>query len=76
MEIYGGWRSPFVPRPLMFMIAKGLDFELEGPPGGLKSDEYRAINPILKIPALDHDGAYIVESEVICELYLPFFPSA
>lgn len=74
MKIYGGWRSPFVPRPLMYMIAKGFDFELEGPPGGLKSDEYKAINPILKIPALDHDGIYIVESEVICEYLEDLYP--
>jgi len=74
MKIYGSWRSPYVPRPLMYMIAKDLEFTLADPPGGLKSEEYKAINPILKIPTLDHDGTFIAESEVICEYLEDLYP--
>ena len=41
---------------------------LENTPGGSpRSDEYRALTPIGRIPTLDVDGQIIAESEVICE---------
>ncbi len=74
MKLYGVWISPFVNRTAMYLTEKGIDFELVEPPDGLKSDAYKKINPILKIPALEHDGNYIVESEVICEYLEDLFP--
>ncbi len=31
-----------------------------------KSDEFRAMNPVGKVPVLDHDGKYLFESGAIC----------
>ncbi len=64
--LYGAPLSPFVSRILIQARAKGLEPNLEMPPGGgLKSEEYLAITPIGKIPALQTDDGVIPESEVI-----------
>ncbi len=68
MKLYGAIASPYVTRVVMFARIKGVDLPLGDIPGGSpRSDEYRAFNPIGKIPSLDVDGQCIAESEVICE---------
>jgi len=67
MKLLGALASPFVARVLMFARIKGIDLPWEPAPGGLRSDEYRAITPISRIPALLVDDQCIAESEVICE---------
>ena len=51
----------------MFARIKNIKLELAEAPGGPRSEEYRSINPIGKIPSLVVDGNTIAESEVICE---------
>ena len=67
MKLYGAIASPYVTRVLMFARLKGMDLEMADMPGSPRSDEYRAITPIGKIPSLVVDGKTIPESEVICE---------
>lgn len=67
MKLYGAIASPYVTRVVMFARLKGIELERLDPPGGPRSDEYRAITPIAKIPALVVDGVTIPESETICE---------
>jgi glutathione S-transferase len=68
MKLYGSDLSPFVQRVKMQAAAKGLTLEQIAPPGGMKSDEYLAINPIGKVPCLKTDeGFNLPESEVIVE---------
>jgi len=67
MKLLGAIASPFAARVLMFARIKGIDLPWEPAPGGLRSDEYRAITPIGRIPALLVDDQCIAESEVICE---------
>ncbi|MDP6437553.1 MAG: glutathione S-transferase family protein [Gammaproteobacteria bacterium] len=74
MKLYGAIASPYVTRVVMFARLKGIDLELVDAPGGPRSDEYRAINPIAKIPTLVVDGQSIAESEVICEYLEDAFP--
>lgn len=74
MKLYGAIASPYVTRVVMFARLKGIDLELVDAPGGPRSDEYRAINPIAKIPTLVADGQPIAESEVICEYLEDKFP--
>ena len=52
---------------MMFARIKGIAIDLEDAPGGPRSDDYRAITPIGKIPALVVNGQIIPESEAICE---------
>ena len=68
MKLYGAIASPYVARVTMFADLKGMDLSLEPAPGGMGSDEFRAINPTGKIPALVTDrGECIAESTVICD---------
>jgi glutathione S-transferase len=67
MKLYGAIASPYVTRVMMFARIKGVDIDLEDAPGGPRSDDYHAITPIGKIPALVVNGKTIPESEVICE---------
>ncbi|MDG2521640.1 glutathione S-transferase family protein [Caulobacter segnis] len=75
MKLYTHDMSPFAARVRLAVYAKGLDIELATPPGGLKSPEYLAINPIGKIPALVlDDGQVIAESDTILEYLEDAFP--
>jgi glutathione S-transferase len=67
MKLYGALASPYVARVAMFAHLKGIELSMESPPGGMGSDEYKAINLTGKIPSLEVDGRCIAESEVICE---------
>lgn len=68
MKLYGGNLSPFVQRVKMQAAVKGIALEMVSPPGGMKSEEYLAINPIGKVPCLTTDeGLNLPESEVIVE---------
>ncbi|MBI3303382.1 MAG: glutathione S-transferase family protein, partial [Deltaproteobacteria bacterium] len=53
---------------------KGLNIEIVDPPGGLGSAEYKKVNPLGKVPALDANGQLIAESEVINEYLEDKFP--
>ena len=47
--------------------AKGLAFEDVPPPGGYGSDAYKEIVPSGTLPAIEHDGFLLVDSEAINE---------
>jgi glutathione S-transferase len=75
MKLYGGDLSPYVQRVKMQLAFKGLAYEYAPPPGGMKSADYLAINPIGKIPCLvTNDGMSLPESEVIVEYIEDAFP--
>lgn len=74
MKLYGALASPYVARVAMFAALKGIDLPMESAPGGMGSDEYKALNPIGKIPSLEVDGRCIAESEVICEYLEAAYP--
>ncbi|GAA4039851.1 glutathione S-transferase family protein [Sphingomonas rosea] len=42
----------------------------------LKGDAYRAINPMMKIPAIVHDGKVVTEVAAICAYLADAFPDA
>lgn len=75
MKLIGAIASPYVTRVVMFARIKGIDLPLESPPGGTPSSEdYRAMNPIGKIPSLEVGGRVLAESEVICEYLEDEYP--
>ena len=53
---------------------KVLDCQILPPPGGYGADEYKKIVVSGTIPALDHDGIILSESEVINEYLNEVFP--
>ena len=42
----------------------------------MKSDEYRAINPMMKVPAIAHKGRIVTEAAAICAYLADVFPEA
>jgi glutathione S-transferase len=75
MKLYNVNLSPYTARVRLLINVKSLNIELADPPG-FRTDAYRAINPIGKIPALQlDDGTILPESEVICEYLEDMFPT-
>ena len=77
MKLYGVDLSPFSATCRVALYAKGLEEQIgQVPPpnGGLKSPEYLAINPMGKIPTLDHGGFVLPESTTICEYLEDLYP--
>ena len=42
----------------------------------MKSDAFRAVNPMLKVPAITHGGAVVTETVAICAYLADAFPDA
>ena len=74
MKLYGSIASPYVARVVMYADLKGIELELVPAPGGMGSDEYKAINLTGKIPALEAEGICIAESTPICDYLEAAFP--
>lgn len=78
-KLYGARVSPYYERVWLVLDVKGrLDaVEEAGVPGGApQAPEYRAINPLGKIPALHlPSGRVIPESDVICRYFDRLFPA-
>ena len=70
MKLYGASLSPYFERVNLTLIAKGQSdaVELAAIPGGMKSPEHMAANPLGRIPYLEKDtGEIMIESQVIAE---------
>ena len=66
MILYSEDTSPFCAPVRVAVYAKGLAIQILAPPGGLKSDEYRALSGTGTIPCLGlDDGSALPESTVI-----------
>lgn len=74
MKLYSIPLSNFASKCRIAAYEKGLDIELAEPPGGMGSDDYKQINPLGKVPALDTGSQIIAESELINEYFEDRFP--
>lgn len=68
MKLHGVYLSPYAVINMMHLQAKGVNYELIFPNGGLGSEEFGKVNYMQRIPVLElSDGAKIYESAVISE---------
>ena len=75
MKLYSSDLSNFASKTRIAIREKGLNVEFLKPPGGTSSAEYRKVNPLGKIPALELDnGDVIAESETINEYLEDRYP--
>ena len=75
LHLYGQMMSPFVARVVLVAQSLGLDLTAEPVPGGdTASPEFRAINPIGRVPALVHGDLWLAEGEVICSYLRDLYP--
>jgi glutathione S-transferase len=75
MKLYSVDLSPYASRVRIAIYAKNLPIEIVAPPGGLGSAEFNELSPLGKVPALEVDGRWVVESEVINEFLEDRFPT-
>lgn len=71
--LYGTNGSPYVSRVRMQVYAKELPLEIR--PAALGTPEYQRMNPLGKMPVVDHDGFIVPESAVIAEYIEEVFPT-
>jgi glutathione S-transferase len=75
MKLYSEDSSPYSAPVRVAIYAKGLDIDIEPPPGGLLSAKFHAINPVGTIPCLVlEDGTPLPESAAIMEYLEDKFP--
>jgi glutathione S-transferase len=73
--LYNLDHSPFAARVRIAIRRKRLDVALLAPPGGVRSEAYRRINPLGLVPALlTEDGAVLPECDVIVDYLDARFP--
>jgi glutathione S-transferase len=77
MLLYSEDGSPFSAPVRAAIYAKGLDIDIEHPPGGLLSAKFHAINPVGTIPCLIlENGTPLPESSAIMEYLEDKFPES
>ena len=72
--LYSLPHSPYSARCRIAVYHKNIDVDIQPPTGGLRSEEYRAIVPTKKVPALITDQATLVESCAILDYLEDCFP--
>jgi len=74
LKVHGVPLSPFVRKVLYVLEHKGIEYDLTPVFPASDEPEFRAISPLGKIPALEHDGFGIADSSVICRYLDQVFP--
>ena len=75
MHLYCQMMSPYVARAVLTAHSLGFELRPEPVPGGdTSSAEFRAINPIGRVPALVHGELWLAEGEVICSYLRDLYP--
>lgn len=67
IKLYSTPPSVYSAKVRLVLRAKGLAYEDVLPPGGYGSDDYKALVPYGTLPAIDHDGFVLADSEAINE---------
>jgi glutathione S-transferase len=57
-------------------VGQPYDTEILDYPSSMKGDAYRAINPMMKVPAIVHRGQVVTECAAICAYLADVFPDA
>lgn len=65
--LYGAALSPFVRKCRAFLSEKSIPFDSVHVDPGAFPQDYAALNPLMRIPALQHDDQCVADSAVICQ---------
>ena len=65
-----------IARWMLEEVGEPYDTELLGYDNGMKSDDYLAINPMGKVPAIRHGDKVVTEAAAICAYLAETFPDA
>ena len=74
LKLYGAALSPFVRKTRVFMQEKGIPFEAIHIDPNNPPEDYVKLNPLKRIPVLQHGNRVIADSAVICRYLESQFP--
>ena len=74
IKLYGAALSPFVSKTRVFLAEKDIPFESVHVDPFNAPEDYSNINPLRRIPAMEHDGQLLADSAVICAYVEKAFP--
>ena len=74
IKLYGAALSPFVRKTRVFLAEKDIPFESVHIDPFNAPEDYSNINPLRRIPAMEHDGTLLADSAVICAYLERAFP--
>ncbi len=76
MKLFGHDTSPYVRRARILLAEKAIPFERD-PAGWVSpSEELTRLNPLMRVPALLHDGQVVLDSRLIAVYLYERFPEA
>lgn len=67
MKVYGVHGSPFVRKVYIALDFKGIEYETVPQMPFARDAKYQKINPLGKVPTLEHGGLILCDSKVICQ---------
>ena len=73
-KIYGAPLSPYVRKVRLFLETKGVEYDSKMIVPYATPDDYSALNPLRRVPALEFDGQTLADSAVICHFLEDKFP--
>lgn len=74
LKLYGAALSPFVRKTRVFMQEKGIPFEAIHIDPNNPPEDFVKLNPLKRIPVLQHGDRVIADSAVICRYLESVFP--
>jgi glutathione S-transferase len=76
VKLFGHDTSPYVRRARVLLAEKALPFERDTAGWVSPSDEFTRLNPLMRVPALLHDGQVVLDSRLIAVYLYDRFPEA
>lgn len=74
LKVYGAALSPFVRKVRVFLDEKGVDYDTVHIDPNDPPPDYRAVNPLMRIPAIADGDRVLADSAVICAYLERRFP--
>jgi glutathione S-transferase len=75
VKLFGHDTSPYVRRARILLAEKALPFERDPAGWVAPSEEFARLNPLMRVPALLHDGQAILDSRLIAVYLYDRFPA-
>ena len=76
LVIHGSPLSPFTRKVTLAALEKGLEFQSSDLNPYIETDRLAALNPLKRIPVIEHDGFTLADSSAICAYFERAFPDS
>ncbi len=76
MKLFGHDTSPYVRRIRVLLAEKAIPFERDPAGWVAPSDEFTRLSPVMRVPAILHEGQVVLDSRLIASFLYDRFPGA